>query len=316
VVELNAQPTEQYKYKITMTKDTTFGRHVNSARTNISSPATGQLISESQQSVEHDASAKEEIQDFSSSSSSFTSSSSPSLLATSPSISNDEGVSTADKIDRLFQYPGRRGNTLDSIGHRRSWTDSRATYQNAARREYYLLLANPRQANHLVTVKYLREFSAQEIRARWSAVKTSLQQQGIIAFAVIEITTRPHVLQDESLWYYPINRVHYHCLVDSVLSVRRLRDIFKHACFDAGLTKSEFVVMYEAIPDRKTFEHKVKYILKFDNFSEQAILFRPEKEIGKLNKTCSIGRWFVNADGSRANKDKMWKSIVAGWYSK
>jgi len=172
---------------------------------------------------------------------------------------------------------------------------------------------NPRQASLLVTLKYLKEFTAQEIRAMWSKVKALLIQQGIIAFSVAEITSRSHVLPDGSRRYFPINRVHYHCLVDSSLSERQIRGIFNHSCLESGLMKDEFEVQYESIPDRKTFEHKCKYILKFDNFNGQAILFRPGTGI---NKVCSVGRWFINADGSRANKDKMWKEIVAGWYAK
>jgi len=176
-------------------------------------------------------------------------------------------------------------------------------------------MTNPRQANHLITLKYLRVFSAQEIRVKWLLLKESLKQQGIIAFSVIEITTRRHILPDRRYRDYPINRVHYHFLVDSNLSERRLRSVFKHACLDAGLEKGEFGIMYEAIPDRGEFDHKCRYILKYDTFKDQAILFRPEKEIGKLDKICSIGRWFIDADGRRPNKDEMWKSIVAGWYS-
>jgi len=287
-----------------MTDYTFFGRKVNSIRTDILLPNTGQLICVDQRLAEHRASGKEEIQDF-------VLSSSP-LPATTPSIDSDGDISTAEKVERLFQNPGRRGNTFDSVGHRRSWTDSRATYQNAARREYYLLLTNPRQANHLVTVKYLEEFTAQKIRATWLLLKESLKRQGIIAFVVIEITTNPHVLPDGSRRYYPINRVHYHALVDSDLSERQLRIIFKCSCRVAGLERGEFGIMYESISDRQAFEHKCKYILKFDNFLEQAILFRPCIGISKI---CSIGRWFINSDGSRADKERMWKSIVAKWYA-
>jgi len=221
---------------------------------------------------------------------------------------NSQGTT---KKPLLYQYPGKRCNTYYTVKHRRHWTSSHETYQSAARREYQLLLANRREANHLITVNYFREYSTQEICAKWKVLKASLQQQDIIAFVTVEITTRPQTLPDGSHKYYPVNRIHYHFLIDSVLSERQLRGIFKQACLDAGLVGNEFRILYESIPDRKSFEHKCKYILKFDNFSDQAILFEPGTGI---NKICAIGRWFLNADGTRASKEKMWKTIVAGWF--
>jgi hypothetical protein len=259
----------------------------------------------------HDAPGKEEIQDFTLSFLQPTARLSESIQKVA-SIPSNQCELTVQKT-KLYQPSPRRRNTFDSVTNRRSWTDSRETHQNAARREYHLLLTNPREANHFITLKYLREFSAQRIRTTWTILKDLLKQQGIVAFSIAEITTRPHVLSNGSRRYYPINRIHYHLLVDSDLSERQLRDIFNHSAVDAGLMKNEFEVQYESIPDRKTFERKCKYTLKFDNFSEQAILFQPGTGI---NKVASIGRWFINADGTRASKDKMWKSIVAGWYSK
>ena len=258
------------------------------------------------------ASGKQEIQDISL----------PSLPLPMPmpmlgTVSNtgiNHCTSTVQKVEQLYQSTPRRSNSLNSVSHRRSWTDSRKTYDNAARREYELLLANHRQANHLISVNYFREFNTQEIRTRWLKLKDQLLEQDIIAFAVVEITTGIHVLPDGRHWHYPINRIHYHFLVYSDLSERQLRDIFNRACLDAGLVGNEFGIIYEALPDRAAFEHKSKYILKFGNFANQAILFRPRNEIGKLDKICSIGRWFVNIDGTKANKDEVWKSIVAGWY--
>ena len=215
------------------------------------------------------------------------------------------------EIRKLYQYPPRRRNTYSAIPWKRSWTFSRTTYQNAAKREYELLLANYRQANHLVTIKYFREFTNLQIIALWSELKTLLTQQGIIAYVVIEITTRRHIYPDGRYRDYPIRRVHYHILVDSNLSECRLREIFNCACLDAGLVKDAFEVHYAIIPDRETFEHKARYILKYKTFKKQAILFKPHTGI---NKICSINTWFINSDGTPANKEKMWKAIVAGWY--
>jgi len=212
----------------------------------------------------------------------------------------------------LYQSSPRRRNSYYTRTCRRSWTDSHETYQNAARREHALLLANPRQhVNHFVTLKYFREFTAEEIRATWLALKALLIQHGIVAYSVIEITTRPQKLPSGTWKHYPTNRVHYHCMVDSSLPERQLRNIFNSSCVDAGLSKEDFEVQYESMPDRKTFERKAKYVLKFDTYKNQSILFRPGTGI---NKTCSIGRWFINADGTKMNKDKVWESIVAGWF--
>ena len=273
------------------------GRSFNTVRTDNSFQDAGQstcpLLG-----YGHDASGKQEIQDFSS-------------IPFQPAVTSN-GQDTVEK-SMLYQYPGKKHNTYYTVNHRRSWTSSHETYQNAARREYQLLLVNPREANHLITVNYFREYSAQEIGTKWKVLKASLQQQDIIAFVTVEVTTNPHVLPNGEKKFYPINRVHYHCLVDSGLPERQLRTLFKQACFDAGLAGNEFRILYEAIPDRKTFKRKAEYTLKFDNYQDQAILFQPGTDI---HKTCSIGRWFINADGTRANKDKMWESIVAGWFPK
>ena len=185
---------------------------------------TGQLICANGHSDGHNDSGKEEIQDS-------VVSSLPMLGNVQTTGNSNQTVSTAQKIERLYQHPGRRRNTYTRHTSRRSWTDSHETFQNAARREYELLLANHRQANHLVTVKYFREFSAQEIRTRWLKLKDQLIEQGITAFALVEITTGIHVLSDGSHQHYPINRIHYHFLVDSDLSECQLRDIFNRAWF-------------------------------------------------------------------------------------
>ena len=284
-----------------MTDNTRTIQTVKPVHENLSSD-TGLPVCINQESERHDASGKQEIQDF--------------QIPSTPSYQHDDSTSTiedASTVHVLYQLSPRRRNSYYTQSCRKSWVDSRETHQNAARREYQLLLNNPRQANHLITIKYLRVFSANEIRAKWSTLKALLHSHGIIAFVVIEITTRKRYLSDGMFKNYPINQIHYHLLIVSDLSVRSLRTIFNSSCLDAGLAKEEFMVMYESIPDREAFEHKCRYILKYDKFADQAILFQPGTGI---NKVCSIGRWFINPDGSRASKDKMWRSIVCGWYPK
>ena len=222
------------------------------------------------------------------------------------------------EIKILYQHPPRRRNTFHHVPWKRNWTYCMETYQHAAKREYELLLANYRQANHLVTVKYFRKFTNLQIILLWSKLKTLLQQQGIIAYVVVEITTRRHIFPDGGYRDYPIKKIHYHFLIDSDLSEPQLRVIFNRACLDAGLVHEAFEVHYEVIPDRKTFKHKIEYVLKFGKFAEQAILFKPKTGIDKIDTIEAdyvTGAWFIKADGTRANKDKMWKELVGDWYS-
>jgi hypothetical protein len=208
------------------------------------------------------------------------------------------------KPELLYQATSWSRNTFTSCKHRRSWTATRETYQNAARREYELLLANPRQANHEIVVGYLKEFFIRELLEQFMLIKERLLEYKIIAYYVVEIT--------EDGNGKPANRMHYHFFIEGKFSIRKLRDIYKDACQYAGLHSKDYKVNYYPIPDRKTFERKSMYTLKYDKYAGQAILFQPHTGI---NKVGSIGWWFINPDGTKANKDAMWKSIVAGWYS-
>jgi hypothetical protein len=166
------------------------------------------------------------------------------------------------------------------------------------------LLENHREANHEIVIGYRKEFFIKDILKQFSLIKERLEQEGIIAYHIVEIT------RDD--FGKPVNRIHYHFLVDSHYSKNRLKRIFKGACRYARLEiGKDCRVLHFPIPDRKTFKRKCKYILKYDTYSEQAILFRPKTGIDKIG---AIGHWFINADGTRASKTKMWKSIVAGWY--
>jgi hypothetical protein len=189
------------------------------------------------------------------------------------------------------------------------------TYQRAAKREYEIVKANIRTANHEVILKYYRGFTNLQIIELWSKIKPLLVEHGIVAFGVIEITTRTHIFPNGEQYDYPTKKCHYHFLIESDLSPKQLRTIFIGACLDAGLCYTKpnknFGLVYEQIPDRKEFLRKCRYILKYAEYAGQAILFRPYTGI---NKIYSIGRWFINPDGTRANKEKIWDEIVAGWY--
>ena len=204
----------------------------------------------------------------------------------------------------LYQSHSYPENTFYLVPHRQSWTSSMATYQNAARREYHLLLSNCREANHEIVIGYQREYFIQELIDQFVLIKEHLTNEGIIAYCVAEITTDG--------FNNPVNRIHYHFLIDYPGFKHRLKRIFINACRYAGLQLgSDCKIKYYSIPDSEVYERKCRYILKYKTFKKWAILFQPGTGI---NKVGMVNHFFINADGSKANKKKMWKSIVAGWY--
>ena len=212
--------------------------------------------------------------------------------------------STDQPVPELLFQIKPRPDSSTFYKYTRSWKHSIESYQRAARREYHLLLANHRQANHEIIINYLNEFFVAILLEQFSRIKEYLKQHAITAYHVAEITTDG--------FGHPVNRIHYHFLVDWHDSEHRLKTIFKDACQHAGLKLgTDFRIVHCPIHDRQTFEHKAKYILKYDNYANQAILFGLRIEINKIGK---IGHWFINADGTKISKEKMWKSIVAGWY--
>jgi len=214
--------------------------------------------------------------------------------------------------ERLYQETPRRYNTYIAIPWKRSWTRSRESYQNAAKREFDLLKANPRTANHEIVIGYLKEFPILEIREQFSRIKEWLRRHRITAYIVTEITRDGQKK--------PTNKIHYHCLIDSRLSVRRLRCIFNQACQYAGLQRKEdYRVMYSSLSNRGEFLGKARYILKYGpEFFDKTILFRPKRDFSHNKSTNKIHhiRWFIDADGNSISKADLWKSLVGKWYPK
>ena len=222
----------------------------------------------------------------------------------------------SQEIELLYQRSPRIGSPKNHK-HFKGWTCSLESYQKEARRKYNLFLANHRQANHEIVIGYQQGFPIQMLLDQLTLIIEYLRKHEIIAYYVVEITTRQHILPNGECKDYPINIIHYHFLIDSHYSKHRIRNIFKGACQHAGLKDSDYKVKYYPIPDRKEFERKIKYILKFGNYASQAILFRPHtgiKKAGDVNVNSRTRSWFINADGTRMNQEKKWKAIVAGWY--
>ena len=180
------------------------------------------------------------------------------------------------KPEILFQFPPRQRNTFCTVPHRKNWTASMETYQNAAKREYDLLMANHREGNHEIVIGYLKEYGIQDLLNHFSLIKEHLTNDGIIAYQVAEIT--------RDGYGKPVNRIHYHFLIDYHHSKRRLVNAFKEACLYAGLqvgTGKDCMVKYRPIPDSVEFERRCRYILKYKKYQRRAILFRPKTGIDK-----------------------------------
>lgn len=221
-------------------------------------------------------------------------------------LSSDE--SNSDQPEILYQSLSRNDNTFTSEPSRRSWTDSRATYQNAAKKQYELLLSNHRRANFCVGINYFKEFFIKDILDKFKLIKEHLRKRKVIAFSVVEIT--------KDKWKKPANRIHYHFLVHGDYSIRRLQAIFNGACQHAGLKPETDcrVSKPRIIPDEKTFKSCVKYILKYgDKYKDDVILFRPKTGINKIDR---IGPWFIDSNDDTVRKDDLWKSLVDTWYPK
>lgn len=212
-------------------------------------------------------------------------------------------TSSPTRPEILYQrFP--RDESLPNWKKRRSWTHSRESYQKNAKREYELLLANHRQANHKIVIGFLKEYFIWEILAKYKIIKEWLRKQKIVAYIFIEIT--------EDGYGNPANRIHCNFLVDSRLSESRLRMIFKEACTQAGFRLNEDCrVLYSSINSRDEFIHEAKYGLKFDRFADQAILFRPKTGINKVDR---LGNWFIDANGEKISKHDLWETCLDKWF--
>jgi len=198
--------------------------------------------------------------------------------------------------------------------HKKSWTRSHPAYQYTAGLEYPLVRDNPRRPRHEIIINYLEEFFIQDILEKFRWIKERLEEHGVVAYSVVEITR-------DDYKKHPVNWLHYHFLVDSHLSKGPLVEVFKEACIHAGHKLDETCrVHHRPIPDPKrdkdkngnlfpyevAFRRRLAYILKYDIPTRPPILFRPETDFPHLkkgiSKTDMVGHYFINEDGTRANK--------------
>jgi hypothetical protein len=136
--------------------------------------------------------------------------------------------------ERLYQYrPYKEGfppNVEHEVG---SWTWSLESYRISARRRFYLLVNNYKEGREyrIVSVNYLEEFFILDLREQFRLIKAYLQEQGITAYTISELTT------DGPKYNRPTNCLHRHFIIDSPKPERYIRRAFNGACQHAGLQR-------------------------------------------------------------------------------
>lgn len=176
----------------------------------------------------------------------------------------------------------------------RSKTNSLESYNNAAKQEVCLLMKNNRRPKHSIVLHLLMNLGVNGIRKRWKKIKAYLRKVGIIAYCVIEIT------RDKN--GNPTDRVHYHILVDSPLSEKELRSLFRDCCLCSGLEENDFRIDYKAV---HKFLGLVCYITKL-NRPEKVILFVKNTGIRKFE---TIGNWYLDESGNPITRKAAWEKI-------
>ena len=242
----------------------------------------------------------------------------------------DSFILSAPSTPEILYQSNPKEYSPDMYKEAKSYTLSLESYQKAAWKEYSRVIDNPRRTEHEIVINYRNEFSIQEIKDQFKLMRKYLQEQGIIAFSVAEISRNKYKTG-------PVNHLHRHFLVDSDsldLSEKLLRDIFKGACRYAGLQpdepnildspdapKKNCEVKYQKIDNNdskgntytpeESFQRRVRYILKYNSYNRTPILFQSKSAYPHLkkgiDKIASIGNWFINPDGTKANKTKMWE---------
>ena len=188
----------------------------------------------------------------------------------------------------------------------RSWSDSKESYQNRAKSERTLLWWNDRKATKVIVLSLLTISSIEDIRQRRTKIFRYLNEHGIEAYVVVEITrTRPRTGK-------PTRRVHFHILTDDPRSENELRALFNEACERSSLFRGRGNKFVKDKDFRITYEEDSKgfgfdYYLKYgEKHKDKAVLF--EKHRG-LQKIYRIGKWNKNENNEKKKIEQMQKEI-------
>ena len=171
----------------------------------------------------------------------------------------------------------------------RSYTLSRLSYNLAAKREAVALLVNGRVPNYVITLNYLEEMPVSRIKYLWSKHSRRLLRAGITGRVAIEITK-------DQRRRHPLNRVHYHIIVQDSRTPQQLRQVVKEVC------------MCEMLPD--TFKVKCKPIDNWRGSVWYFVKYRVARnymfrsKLG-LKKFYTIGNWWTNKDGTVTTKESI-----------
>jgi len=189
-----------------------------------------------------------------------------------------------------------------------SWSDSKESYQNKAGRERTLLWWNNRTATKVIVLSLLTELSIDDIRHRRTKIFRYLNEHGIEAYVIVEITrARPKTGK-------PTRRVNFHILTDDLRSKKELRALFNEACERSSLNNGrgnrlvknkDFRIIYKEDIKGFGFDYYLKYGEKHKN---EAVLFEKHKGLQKIYR---IGKWNKDENNTKKKIENMRKEIKA-----
>lgn len=186
-----------------------------------------------------------------------------------------------------------------------SWTSSIKSYEKATRKESGCLFKNDRRAKFLLQLNLQRSYflaDFPQLRKGLDRMFAYLRRKkNIVAYAVLEVTRNKRKTR-------PIDQVHLHFLIDTLLTEDELRDLFHRACKAAKYTPDDYrISRITNIAGKPDFEYKriCRYLVK-DGNPDKIIMFKPG--IG-LRKIHTIGKWWVDKDGNPTTKKKIWAPI-------
>ena len=214
------------------------------------------------------------------------------------------------EIPELFQRNPRKESTCPKTKGKKpfhcDWTDSIESYQNAALKELTILRRNKRIPKIDVIVKFLTQFSAEDINKYRKKIFEFLRNVRLqrkhqvispgrfVADVGLELTRG----EDGE----PNNTVHFHFLNKDPRNAKELRNLFSKACEYSGLVRKEnFQIVYRKLWNGYRY---LKYFTKFE-YVEKVILLK--KETG-LQRFYVVGEWFEQGklklwkDGKKSNK--------------